>query len=71
MMDDYEILPVLSGGKYTETVLTDCHFIYRHSQNNLLRNWTSAVEVDNNLVAMSYNVDVFVVLSSEHGQSAE
>ena len=71
MMGDYEILPVLSGDKYTETVLTDYHFIYIHSQNNLLWNWTLAVEVDNNLMAMSYNVDGFVVLSSEHGQSAE
>jgi hypothetical protein len=71
MMGDYEILPVLSGGKYTETVLTDCHFIYRHSQNNLLCYWTLAVEVDNNLVALSYNVVGLVVLSSEHGQSAE
>ena len=71
MMRDFEILPLLSGSKYTETVLTECHFIYRHSQNNLLWHWTSAVEVDNNLVTMSYNMDGFVVLNSEHGESAE
>ena len=71
MMGDYKILPALSVGKYTEKVLTDGHFIYRHSQNNLLWNWTSAVEVHNNLVAMSYNMDCYVVLSSEYGQSAE
>jgi len=70
MMGDYEMLPVLSEGKYTEVVSTDCHFICRHSQNNLLWNWTSAVELDNNLVAMSYNMDGFVALSSEHGQAA-
>jgi len=70
MMGDYEILSVLSGGKHTEAVSTDCHFICRGSQNNLLWNWTSAVEVDNNLVAMSCNMDGFVVLSSEHGQAA-
>jgi hypothetical protein len=71
MMVDYEILPVLSGGTFTETVLTDYVFIYKNSQNNLLWNWTLAVEVDNNLWAMSYNMDGFVVLSSENGQSAE